>query len=156
MTYVATNSENWPQGNGNKLTLGIKDQLYLKQSRWCKSDHQWSISRWLSTDCIVSVCLPPPLQPIKALAHWLSLGRSRPLDRHPPSPTPSWQHPKSSKRSLLPTLPLYWLLSSKQLDRTSSYSLLICNKKWGCSYKKHWWLWIWNTDLVSSIVYKLY
>ena len=39
---------------------------------------------------------------------------------HPP--IPSCQHPKQSKLSLPPTLPLYWLLSGDQLAPTFSYN----------------------------------
>ena len=60
------------------LRIGLKemgtnkpDKLYLKQSRWRWSDHQWPISRWLSELTVLFLhvaCFP---QSIKALAHWL-------------------------------------------------------------------------------------
>ena len=65
------NSENWLQRNGNKLTLKLKIN-YLKQSRWCLSDHWWLISRWPSELTGLSACCPLP-QPIKAIAHWLGV-----------------------------------------------------------------------------------
>ena len=56
------NSENLPQGNGNKLTL---EEPYLKPSRWCWSDQQWPISNhW--ADSAVSARSPLALS-IKAL-----------------------------------------------------------------------------------------
>ena len=39
----------------------------------------------IRTDCVLSTCSPLP-SPIKALAHWLLVGGSWPLDRSPPSP----------------------------------------------------------------------
>ena len=38
-------------------------------------------------DCAVSACSPLP-QPMKALAHWLTVRESWPLNRSPPSPLP--------------------------------------------------------------------
>ena len=44
-----------------------------------------NVKMTVSADCAVSEC--SPLRPsIKALAHWLSVGGSRPLDRSPPLP----------------------------------------------------------------------
>lgn len=42
----------------------------------------------VKSDCAISACSSLP-QPIKALAHGLSLERSRPLDRYPPQPVAS-------------------------------------------------------------------
>ena len=39
-------SENWSQRNRDKLMLELKTN-YLKQSRWCWSEHQGPIWRWL-------------------------------------------------------------------------------------------------------------
>ena len=40
---------------------GTEDQLYLKQSRWCRSDHWWPLSRWPSVVlCVCCICRKPP------------------------------------------------------------------------------------------------
>ena len=75
----------------------------------------------ITTDCVVSTWSPLP-PPGKALAHWLSGGGSQPLGLRPPA-SPACQHPKLSKLSFPPTLPLYWLLSSEQLGPTFYYSV---------------------------------
>ena len=74
--------KNWPQGNGNKLTL--------EQNTNCIKTIEMTLVRRLMTsfkataraDCAVYTWSPLPL-PIKVLAHWLGLGRSRPLDMRP-------------------------------------------------------------------------
>ena len=64
---------------------------------------------------------------IKALAPWLSVGVSHPLDRSLPpgpplSPAPGCQHARQSKLSFPPTWPLYWLLNGEQPDSTFVYT----------------------------------
>ena len=49
------NSKNWPQGNENWRWL------YLKQSEWCWSEHQWLISRWPSELTILILHVAPSL-----------------------------------------------------------------------------------------------
>ena len=71
-----------------KTDPGTEDQLYLKQSRWCWSDHWWPISR---ADCC-SVRSPLPLHihpwnsPFKVPAPWsVNPHRNWLLDTNAPS-----------------------------------------------------------------------
>ena len=48
-------------------------ERYLKQSRWRCLDHPWPISRWLSELTVLFLHVAPLPQPIKSLAHWLSV-----------------------------------------------------------------------------------
>ena len=58
------NFRKWRQRNGNKPTLELKiNCMDLNQWRWCCSDHQWPISRWLSELTVLFLHLAPSL-------HW--------------------------------------------------------------------------------------
>ena len=91
-------------------------------------------------ECAISACSPLPLS-INALAHWLSVEGSWPLDSCPPSPPqPQSLAFKIKQTSFLPTWPLNWLLSGKQPDPTFGYRLTSDSQlfwspleSWGCT-----------------------
>ena len=74
-------SKQWEQ-----IDSGAENELYLKQPGWRWSDHRrTNLKMVVGADCVVSACNPlcllvhPWNSPLKAFAHWLSVGRSQPL-----------------------------------------------------------------------------
>ena len=91
-------------------------------------------------DCAVSACSSLPL-PIKSLAHWLSVGGSLPLDRHPHSLLP-------------PTYPFFSSIQFMHLDMSDSlwphglqHTRLLClsptprvySNSYPLSFIQNWW-----------------
>lgn len=126
--------------NGNKQTLELMSNC-TKQSRWCWSDHQWPVWRWLSELTVLFPKCSLSFVATKTLLHWLLVqswgwrGRSgqSALDRCLPPPLSCW-HLKYSKLSFpinLACLAWLWAASSQTL-----HTLAVTGVEWGG--RQHW------------------